>query len=543
MPPGRPPKRNRPPTHPQSAPSHTSISDPGFSTNANTAANHITQASSPSHSSSSLVSGGHDDNHYLTPFLNTTFSTHRLSPLYIGSQPLTQDRIQALSHRLRDFLVGDVVRGVEVGLDRPADDGAMSRAGALESVSISWIMPDGLVGSHPGQRRQQDGPEPDPSPARGGSGDHQLGDTTGLNTGTGLWLPPGRTKGIQISLQYEHAECAALLLPSAEDGANPVQDMPAAVEQAPSAPDPLLDFAPGRPVENDPAFLHLPLLLMRMPAPLKAAIIVFLSRTFDCRVSPLSLGTRSLVRALEKWTGELGGGTHADSAKDVVLTLGFCAPTVMRCRRWRQLKEQQHQQQDIPQDEQTELEEDASEASESALGVKSIDVIIPNADLVRLLRAGKAREAAKDETSSQTRDRRKRAGAQFRDPYIEAKRRKFGGDKDEEGWTWRQRPAAAEHSGSPPQPFTDALAQYVLQHLALDMFHPAVRISKVACGGFVLSEGRVKIFGVPPSVDADRGIPDAKQTATWGVLNVLLDKARVEPPGEKLRGMLVNLST
>jgi hypothetical protein len=529
--PGRPPKRKGT-SHPQSASSHTSTSDPRLSENANTAANHIVQAPSPSQSSSPWVSGAQDDNHYLTPFLNTTFSTHRLSPLYIGSQPLTQDRIQALSHRLRDFLVGHVVRGIEVGLDRPADDGAMARAGALEAVSISWIIPDEQVASHPGQRRQQDAPAPEPSITRAESGDHQIGNT------------PGRTKGIQISLQYEHAECAALLLPSALDGENPVEDMPAAVEQAPSAPAPLLDLAPGRPVENDSAFLRLPLLLMRMPSTLKVTIIEFLSRNFDCRVSPLNLGTRSLVRALEKWTDELGVGAQADSAKDVVLTIGFCAQTVMRCRRWRQPREQQHKQQDIPQDEQTEFgEQYDSETSDSALGVKSIDVIIPSADLVRLVRAGKGREATGDEPPSQTRDKCKRAGVQFRDPYVEAKRRKFGGDKDEEGWTWRQKSAAAGHRGSTPQPFTDTLAQYVLQHLALDIFHPAVRISKVACGGFVLSEGRVKIFGVPPSVGADRDIPDGKQTATSGVLNVLLDKACVEPPGEKTHGMLGSLST
>lgn len=547
MPPGRPPNRNRP-SHPQSAPPRASTTNSRLSSSANAIPSRTAQASSPSRSSTSLVSGSDGGDHYhLTPFLGTTFSTHRLSPLYIGSEPLTHDRIQTLSHRLRDFLVGDVVRGVEVGLESPADGGAMSRAGALEAVSISWVKPDELVGSRSGQEQQQDGPELDTSPARGNLDDDQAGDTPGLGTGTGLRVPPGRTNGIQISLQYEHAECAALLLPSVDDGADLVQDMAAAVDQAPPAPGSLLDFAPSRPVENDQAFLHLPLLLMRMPSPLKAAIIGFLSRTFDCRVSPLSLGTRSLVRALEKWTGELGAETRAESAKDVVLTLGFCTPSVMQCRRRRQPQQQQyqqqHQQQDMIQDEQTGLEEDdASEASEAALGVKSIDVIIPNADLVRLATAGKACGAAKDAPSSQIRDRRKRAGAPCRDAYIEAKRRKLGGDKDEEGWAWRQRHATSENSGSPPQPFTDALAQYVLQHLALDMFHPAVRISKVACAGFVLSEGRVKIFGVPPSVDADRRVPDATQKATWGALDVLLEKARVEPPSERSRGKMGSLS-
>ncbi|KAG6353837.1 hypothetical protein INS49_005318 [Diaporthe citri] len=534
MPPGRPPKRSRP-SHPQSAPSPAS--NPEVSSNAHAATHHSIQASSPSHPPTSSVSTDDgDDGHPLTPFLNTTFSTHRLSPLHVGPQPLTQDRIHTLSHRLRDFLVGDVVRGVEVGLDRAADDGAMSRTGALETVAIAWVTLDGLIGPCPGRNQQQDGRERDPTLDGGDSGDDQTGDVSGSSTSTGAWASPGKTRGLQISLQYEHAECAALLLPSIQDAATSGN---VAADHAPSAPDPLLNLAVGRPDEKDPAFLHLPLLLLRMPAPLKAAIISFLNRTFDCRVSSLSLGTQSLVRALETWTGELGPETNLNSARDVVLTLGFHPSTVMQCRR-RRRQQEQHQQQDIVQIKQTTGYDDAPEASETASGLKSIDVIVPSADLLRFITAGKAYEMEKYAPPDQARDKRRRAGAECRDPYIEAKRRRFGGDKDEEGWTWRRWPAMSEHSGSrfdsgPPQPFIEALAQYVQQHLALDMFHPAVRISKIACGGFVLSEGRVKIFAMPPSVD---GIPDAKQRATWGVLGGLLEKARVKPPDEKPRGVV-----
>lgn len=402
----------------------------------------------------------------------------------------------------------------------------MLRTGALEAVSISWFAPHGV--------------ESDRSLARGHqSNDGQAVGTPGSRRNHRLRLQPGWTKGIQISLQYEHAECAALLLSSAEDVALPLEDTATAVEQASLVQGPLLDFAPSKTVKNDPTLLHLPLLLMRMPTPLKVSVVSFLSRTFDCRASPLSLGTRSLVRALEKWTGGLSADTHLDAVKDVVLTLGFYAPTVMRCRQQRQPHEEHHQQPKMAQDTQTEHGEegDASEASESALGVKSIDIIIPGADLVRLVTAGKVHEAAKDAPAGQIRDRRKRAGAPYRDPHVEAKRRRLGGDKDEEGWAWRQRVDTSEQPGGLPQPFTDALAQYVLQHLALDMFHPAVRISKVACGGFVLSEGRVKIFDLPPSAGADHGILDAKQQrATWDVLDVLLERSRVEAPGEKLWG-------
>lgn len=539
MPPGRPPKRSRP-SYPQHAPSPGS--DPGVRSSASIATHHSGQASSPSHPSTSFVSA--DGDHPVTPFLNTTFSTHRLSPLHIGSQSLTQDRIQTLSHRLRDFLVGDVVRGVEVGLDRSADDGAMSRAGALESVAIAWVMLDRLVGPFPGQQREQDAPKRHLTPARGGSGGDQAGDVSGSSTSAGMWGTPGKTKGLQISLQYEHAECAALLLSSTEDTAAS-EDVGAAVDQVLSASDPPLNSAKGRPNQNGAVFLHLPLLLLRMPAPLKAAIIGFLGRTFDCRASSLSLGTRSLVRALETWTRELGPETIVNTNKDVVLTLGFYAPTVMQCRRRGQQQRQQH---GMTQDKQMKGDEDdAPEAPETALGIKSIDIIVPSADLLRFIAAGKACEVGKHAPPDQVWDKRKRARAGCEDPSIQAKRRKLGGHKDEEGWTWRRWPATSEQSGSRsdaglPQPFIESLAQYVLQHLALDMFHPAVRISRVACGGFVLSEGRVKIFGTPASVDGDHGIPHSKQRAAWEILGGLVEKARIKLPEEKLRGKVGSLS-
>lgn len=544
MPPGRPPKRTGP-SHQltQDPPSPTSNPGPRTTANSASATHHSVQASSASRLSTSLVSAD-DDHHRLTPLLNTTFSTHRLSPLYIGSHPLTQDRLHTLSRRLRDFLVGDVVRGVAVGLDRSADDGTMAGAGALEAVAIAWVTLDSLVGPCDAQQLQLDRRERDPTPASGDSGnlgDDQAGDVSGLSTNTSVGASPGKRTALQILLQYEHAECAALLLPSTKGPTNS-KDAAAAIDHAASSFYGLFNFANGRPYENDTDFLHLPLLLLRMPAPLKAAIIGFLSRTFDCRISALSLGTRTLVQALETWTGELGLQTDLRLAKDVVLTLGFYSPTVMRYqRRWQQRRNQQDETQDT---ETEERDDDASEASGTAMGIKSIDVIIPTADLRRFISAGQGHEARNDAPSSRARDKRQRAGTGPRDPYRETKRRKLGGDKDEEGWAWRQWPAASKPSDSsfgsgPPQPFIEALAQYVQQHLALDMFHPAVRISKIACGGFVLSEGRVKIFGVPPRTEGDRTISDTKQRAIWGVLEGLLEKARVNPPEETLRGMPV----
>ena len=105
-----------------------------------------------------------------TSFFNTTFSLHRVSPLFLGSEALGPERLQLLAARLRDTLVGDVVRGVEVGLH--GDDAALGNAGALEAVTIGWATAGSVV--------------------------------------------TAENKALQLSLQYENALSIALLLPSPE---------------------------------------------------------------------------------------------------------------------------------------------------------------------------------------------------------------------------------------------------------------------------------------------------------------------------------------
>jgi len=297
------------------------------------------------------ISSASEPTSVVESFLNTTFSLHRISPLFLGSEPLTSARLSLLASRLRDTLVGDVVRGVEVGLE--GDDRTMGSAGALEAVGIEWTPVASIL-------------------------------TT-----------PDNNKALHISLQYENAVCTALAVPL--------------------------------PVESaaDDRFLPLPLLLLRMPGPLKAVILDFLSTTFDCRVSPLRLQTKDLVNAWEGWIREAGLPTKGPLAKDAVLTLGF----------------------DLGQSagSLTAISSTAEndESGDEGLGIKAVDIIIPHEDLRRFLRSGQALGANSD-----------------------------GADR----------------------PFTDAVALYVKHHLALDMFHPGIRITRVACGGFVLSTGRLKIF-------------------------------------------------
>lgn len=460
-----------------------------------------TTDSSPSNPSGVLSATDVD----LPPFLNTSFSTHRVSPLYIGSQSLTQERLNVLSQRLRDLLVGDVVRGVQVGLDRAPDDGAMRRAGALEAVAIGWVRLESLAGKYIGTSGDQD-QDPDSSTST-----------------VEAEAPPGRRRVLQISMQYENTECAALLLPT-------LRDKSAAATLGPMGDDSSILSTPGgnRPAKNNANFLHLPLLLLRMPAPLKTVIIDFISRTFDCRVSSLSLGTRSLVSALERWIKNSKLPTEGRFAKDIALTLGFNVSAIIP----KHGTEGQNQVEDA--------------ATKPQIGLKTIDVIIPNQDLLRFLKAGEATSEAERVDTLANRD-----GTGSTDTFGPVKRRKLGGDKDEESWTWRSNPRSQQQfnqslsstaSSAPPpddsssaerekidaaktQPFIEALAKYLLKHLALDLFHPAVRVTKIACGGFVLSESRVKIFGAAAS--GGGAVPDTVQKAVWAVLDGLLDRADV----------------
>ncbi len=311
-------------------------------------------------------------------FLNTTFSLHRISPLFVGREPLTPDRLGRLAARLRDTLVGDVVRGLEIGLD--GGDSVMGRAGALEAVILEWVAVDAIL------------------------------DTA--------------NKGIQLSLQYENAVSTALLLPQ--------QDEAAATSQ----------------------FAHFPLLLLRMPAPLKTVVTDFLADTFDCRIGHLRLGTDDMVRAWESWVRDAGLPTKGPLAKDAVFTLGF----------------------HLPQPKAVAGGETNEESATEGLGIKAIDIIIPSQDLRRFLSAG--------------------------------------------------RPLSRSDEGQ-QRPFFAAIAQYMEHHLALNLRHPSVRVTRIACGGFVLSEGRIKVFGLSDdSTDGD----SRQRTAVRRLLGDLVSRSQGATP-------------
>ncbi|KAI2641299.1 kinetochore complex Sim4 subunit Fta1-domain-containing protein [Xylaria nigripes] len=377
-------------------------------------------------------------------FFNTTFSTFRVSPLYVGQQPLTTPGLETLSRRLRDTLVGDVVRGVQVGLE---SDATLGRAGALIRVewrkcSMEMILPTlaGLVRDEATHR------------GRG-----------------------GRSRSPQhllcLELEYENVTFSALLLPSIDsgDGDNDNDELKR-LRNPPSWTSNntnRINKGKGRDGdkdEGDSAFAHYPLLLTRLPVPLKVVLADFLSSIFDCRISPLHLGTRTLIHSWERCLQEIGPAA-TPAKKDIAITLAFDL--------------------DLP----NSANHDHQPSPTPQLGLKTLDVIVPAAEIHRFLRAG-------EKQSNQNRSTQKRLA----DPTATTthlKKKRAANSKDEEGWTWRETEVPySDSSPTPtiPQPFTDALARYLDHTLALDIFHPAVRVQRVVCDAFALSDGRVKIF-------------------------------------------------
>ncbi|KAI5856752.1 kinetochore complex Sim4 subunit Fta1-domain-containing protein [Durotheca rogersii] len=469
---------------------------------------------------SSITSGPDNSSSGLAPdaeadpppprFFNTTFTTYRVSPLYLERhQPLSPPRLRALAWRLRDTLVGDVVRGVQVGLEGDAAATAsLGRSGALEAVEFRWVDVRRILGDGGAPRRQR-------SLELGASDDGEQARGEGLNA-------------LCVELRYENTHFCALLLP---DLAREDRDAPDSRSQ------PSWTWQANRDGDKSQAsgvdsnaFLHLPLLLFRMPAPLKSVIIDFLSTTFDCRISPLALGTRTLVGSLEAWLRNTGLATSNQPpalTKDILLLLGFhLEPPEPRLG--------ESGRDDGSGDDGGEAREPAS----AQLGLKTIDVAIPAADVRRFLRVGERLASERPQAAAAGGKRKAGATTVLSDEQQARRRRKLAGGRDEEGWGWRRqnpgrdRDANGTADDAIDQPFTEALAIYLRHHLGLDLFHPGVRVQRAACDGFVISEGRLKVFAPTRSrrgAGGDEGEADGEAAAAWVLVRSLVRKARGRP--------------
>ncbi|KAF4341156.1 kinetochore complex sim4 subunit fta1 [Fusarium beomiforme] len=377
------------------------------------------------------------NNETVPPFFNTTFSTHRVSPMHIGKSRLSNQRLQIIASRLRDTLVGDVVRGIQLRLE--AADTPLGQVGALKGVRIEWFHASTFLG--------EDAIDIDLEVPRGDQSD----------------LPDDQKQGLWISIEHENAAYAAVLLPG------------------------LSDSTGSRQMDDKSRFLHLPLLLMRMPQQLKSIVADWLAASFDCRVSRVTLGTKTILGIWESWVATEGLN---DRGVDFTITLSFNAPLQARDSQ-KAIDNSQTQDEDL-----------------ASPGLRSIDITISAQDLRRFVRSGEKSNVPGDAWQGDARERRRLAGRNADD-----------------GWAWRTQ------ESSEKSPFTNALGLYLHHHIALNLFHPSVRVTQISCAGFVLGQSRLKII-MPGEIN------QSLSRAAWSFVAQLGQRVK----GEQLPQVFANQS-
>ncbi|KAE9371458.1 hypothetical protein N431DRAFT_426113 [Stipitochalara longipes BDJ] len=197
------------------------------------------------------------------PLYNTTFSLYRISPLYTGNIfRFNNADLHQHARRFRDILAGEVLRGVRVGLG--PEDNVLARVGALQTVTWKLL------------------PEEEAWAAE---------DETDLgNDDTTISLAISR--GILVTVTYEKMAYKAILLRARRE----------------SSYDETMDSAR----EEDDGFQNFPLLLCKMPGPLRETFADYLSTTFDARVSALRLSSTSLANTFEKYLGDISIGDDGE---------------------------------------------------------------------------------------------------------------------------------------------------------------------------------------------------------------------------------------
>jgi hypothetical protein len=313
------------------------------------------------------------------PLYATTFTAHRLSPLFHNDATFDAPTLRHYASQFRDILAGEVLRGVRVGLI--ADEEALARVGALKIVQWSLL-------------------KDEESWEEGIDATQMTADDTTIQEISHA--------GILVEVTYEKAAYSAILL----------QDT-------------------IRPNHNEtPGFSHYPLLLTRMQGSLREAFLDFLSTTFDTRASILKLPSHFLAETAEKYLANVTNSENGtmDSVaatrslrtiiKDILITLSFDVPGI-------------------------------------ASSLRAVDITISKEDSWRMILRGQKLLQIEN-----------------------------------------NQPASKNSKSS--RPFTRALKQYVDRHMGLQLDNPNVKISRVACGAFVLgTEGKIKLSTPPQIEDAE----------------------------------------
>jgi len=312
------------------------------------------------------------------PLYNRTYNLYRLSPLHCHDTPLLVDAsLRTHAKRLKEQLKGDSVRGVQVDF-AAADDTA--KLGPLDECTWELIGDeDAWIDRH---RQSMD---PDAS---------QLSSVSQLT--------PERARGLEVCLEYEKQSYNALLLRD-----------------------------PGV-TSSQTGFTSLPLLLMKMPGPIRDIFLNYLRTTFDAHVAPLKLPSPFITSSLETYFRHLAARYSTQSIQDII----------------RQL----HIQLAFP---------------NTTTILKHVEITVAGGDISGFVDRGRLLKDTHD------------------------------------------------------KPFTAALAAYLRQHLALDISHPKVQISRITCNSFHLGTERLKLVAPDPLADtsfSDEG--SASQDASASELAV-----------------------
>ena len=198
------------------------------------------------------------------PLYNRTYSLYRLSPLHHGDTPLFTNRaLRTHAKRLKEQLKGDNVRGVQVDFTNAEDT---AKLGPLEECSWDVV---GDEDAWIDQYRQLQSPE------------------------VSRPLLPVEVRGIEVSLEYEKQSYNAFLLRDLSDKTSP------------------------------DGFSSLPLLLVKMPGPVREVLLQYLRTTFDAHVCSLKLSSTFIIGSLETYFRHLSASNSTQSIQDVVRQLSI----------------------------------------------------------------------------------------------------------------------------------------------------------------------------------------------------------------------------
>ncbi|KAL4965986.1 uncharacterized protein BDV14DRAFT_171886 [Aspergillus stella-maris] len=237
--------------------------------------------------------------------LNTSWTCHRLSPLHhanieLKSSSLLQDTTALNLHatRLRDHLTNSLADAAGWraapggGEDEPSSAGGLSALGALQNCtwegisSLDFVGSDGIVDEEGGA----EGKEP---------------------------------AGLLITLAYENStyRAALLSLPSdatSQSGSKTETQNQSQVPQKRKRGRPSLksSSSSGNPNPNSKTSTNLPLLLTRLPKPLRENLISFLSSNFDTYISPLRISSAGLASLLESYVAALQSSSSSTQTRD-----------------------------------------------------------------------------------------------------------------------------------------------------------------------------------------------------------------------------------